>query len=159
MGKYWAGKRIEAVFTLLVLALLVFIASRVSGDPIALLAPSEAHGTALERQVLEERLGLDGDIFQQFGSFILDLVQGDLGRSYSYRAPVWNLFMERFPNTLKLIIPAFFFAILVSIPLGVVSARRRGKLIDRAAGVGAVAGVSIPNPGSASCSSWCSPCS
>lgn len=145
MLRYWGNKALQGVITLFILALLVFIASRVTGDPLALLAPSDARGTQLEREVLEERLGLNGTLPEQFFRFAGGLARGDLGESYSFRQPVWQLFLERFPNTLRLVVPAFLLALLVSIPLGVISARRRGGIIDRTANVVTVLGVSVPN--------------
>jgi ABC-type dipeptide/oligopeptide/nickel transport system permease component len=124
---------------------VVFIASRVTGDPIALLKPSETVGTAIEREQLERQLGLDGSYVEQFFRFIGGLLSGDLGTSFSFRQPVWDLFIERFPNTLALVVPAFVLAIVVSIPLGVVGAVRRGGIVDRITNVFSVIGVSTPN--------------
>jgi peptide/nickel transport system permease protein len=145
MLKYWSNKVLQGVITLFILALVVFIASRVTGDPLALLAPSEARGTQLEREELEERLGLHGSPVEQFGRFVGSVAQGDLGQSYSYRQPVWDLFKNRFPNTLKLVVPALLLAIAVSVPLGVISARRRGGMLDRVIKGASVLGVSVPN--------------
>ena len=145
MTKYAANKLFQGVITIFLLALVVFIASRVTGDPINLLRPSETVGTAIDREVLEERLGLNGTRVEQFVRFIGGLIRGDLGSSFTYRQPVWDLFLQRMPNTLILVVPAFVVAGLVGVPMGAITAVRRGKLIDRFANFVAVLGVSTPN--------------
>lgn len=145
MVKFVLSKLTQGVLTIFLLSLVVFIASRVTGDPLALLKPSETVGTAIEREQLARQLGLDGSYVEQFLRFIFGLLQGDLGTSFSFRAPVWDLFVERFPNTIMLVIPAFVLAIIVSVPLGVVGAVRRGGIIDRTTNGLSVVGVSSPN--------------
>ena len=145
MVKFILNKLGQGILTILLLALVVFIASRVTGDPIALLKPSETVGTAIEREQLERQLGLDGSVVEQFVRFIGGLVQGDLGQSFSFRAPVWDLFLDRFPNTLLLVVPAFVVSIAISIPLGVLGAIRRGSIVDRLTNALSVFGVSTPN--------------
>lgn len=145
MVRFVLSKLTQGVLTIFLLSLVVFIASRVTGDPLALLKPSETVGTAIEREQLARQLGLDGSYVEQFLRFIFGLLQGDLGTSFSFRAPVWDLFVERFPNTIMLVIPAFVLAIIVSVPLGVVGAVRRGGIIDRTTNGLSVVGVSSPN--------------
>jgi ABC-type dipeptide/oligopeptide/nickel transport system permease component len=145
MARYALNKLGQGLITVFLLALVVFIASRVTGDPIQLLRPSETVGTAVDREIIEERLGLNGSRVEQFGRFIGGLARGDFGESFTYELPVWELFLQRFPNTIVLVVPAFLVAGAVGIPLGVITAVRRGGLIDRVANFAAVLGVSTPN--------------
>jgi peptide/nickel transport system permease protein len=81
----------------------------------------------------------------QFGHYVSDLVRGDLGTSFRFGDPVNQLVVSRFVNTLKLVIPSFALAIGLAVPLGVLSARRRGRMSGRLSNVVAVLGVATPN--------------
>jgi peptide/nickel transport system permease protein len=90
------------------------------------------------------RNGLDKPVFQQFGIYIGQVAQGDLGDSVSQRRPVTTLLVERLPITLELSITALLIAIIVGVPLGILSAYKRNTKVDVATMVGANIGVSMP---------------
>lgn len=139
---YIVRRILQAVVSLFFVALLVFVLSRLSGDPVALMLPPEA--TAAEQQVLREQLGLNHPLVWQFLRFLGALLRGDLGTSFRFNHPVVDMLVDRFPNSLLLATAAMAFATFVGIPVGIVAARYSGSVIDRLARSLAVAGQSIP---------------
>ncbi|GIK82687.1 MAG: glutathione ABC transporter permease [Alphaproteobacteria bacterium] len=142
MAGYIVSRILQAVVSLFVVAIIVFVLSRISGDPVALMLAPEA--TAAEAQALRQRLGLDQPYIVQLGSFLLDLVRGDLGTSFRFSAPVTDLLIARAPNSLLLAFAAIVFASAIGIPVGVLAAHRPGGLVDRIGRTLAVSGQSIP---------------
>lgn len=128
--------------TVAILAVFIFLITRMTGDPVSLMAAEQAMA---DRIRLTERLGLDQPLLVQFGHYVSDLVRGDLGTSFRFGDPVNQLVVSRFVNTLKLVIPSFALAIGLAVPLGVLSARRRGRMSGRLSNVVAVLGVATPN--------------
>ncbi|BBK39496.1 ABC transporter permease [Allostella sp. ATCC 35155] len=104
-------------------------------------------GRVLDAQVAErmrKELGLDDPLHVRFGSYVANLVQGDLGTSFRTREPVTKVIAQRLWPSLKLTIAAMGFAILVGVPLGFIAALRPGSLIDMASMVVAISGLSLP---------------
>ncbi len=95
--------------------------------------------------LIEENLGLDKPIIVQYGRYLGDLMHGDLGESFAYRAPVDELIREALPKTFQLGLAAFAFAVILGIPIGVLSANRPGGWFDRVGKGVALAGQSVPN--------------
>jgi peptide/nickel transport system permease protein len=108
-------------------AVTVVCSSCVSGD-LALLLPPDAPIAEMER--LRHEMGLDRPIYVQYGVFINQAVQGDFGRSIHFRTSAMTVVWERVPATLELAFASFLCAIVVAIPAGIISAVRRGSLID-----------------------------
>lgn len=98
-----------------------------------------------EVEELRAKMGFDKPLHVQYGRFLSGALRGDLGDSIMQRRPAMPLVLSRVPATAKLTAFAFFFTLLVSIPLGVFAASRRGTLIDRGGLVFALTGQSIPN--------------
>ena len=94
---------------------------------------------------LKHQLGYDRSVFYRYGMYMWDLMHGDLGTSYIYKAPVWDLYMQRLPSTLKLAGASVLVSIILSIPLGILAARKHGSLTDNASMVAALLGLSMPN--------------
>ena len=94
---------------------------------------------------LRHQLGYDRSVFYRYGMYMWDLLHGNLGVSYIYKAQVWDLYMQRLPSTLKLAGASVLVSILLSIPLGIVAARKHGSLTDNASMVAALLGLSMPN--------------
>ena len=107
---------------------VVFIVMRLSGDPVPLLLPPDAPIAEMER--LRHEMGLDRPIFVQYGVFVHQAVQGDFGRSIHFRISAITVVWERVPATLELAFASFLCAIVVAMPAGIISAVRRGSLID-----------------------------
>lgn len=137
------GKRIgQGAISVLGITALIFLLSRATGNPLDLLLPLDASEET--RQAVAADLGLDRSLLEQFTTFIGALVQGDLGMSLRYRAPVWDLFVETFPMTLALVGPAFVLAAVIGIPLGVWAATSPSKLLRSAISVFGLVGLAIP---------------
>lgn len=142
MSRYLLLRVLQSLVSLFVVAIIVFVLSRVSGDPVSLMLSPEA--TAAERAAMRTQLGLDDPVLVQLWKFLSALAQGDLGRSFRFNRPVVELLAARFPNSLLLAAAAIGFAASVGIPVGIFTARHPGGLADRVMRTLAVAGQSIP---------------
>jgi peptide/nickel transport system permease protein len=142
MKRYIASRLLQAAVSLLVVAVVVFFLSRITGDPIDTMLPVEA--TEAERDALRQQLGLDRPLVVQLGNFLANLARGDLGHSFRFNEPVRDLLIERAPNSLLLAGSAIAIALLIGIPVGVMAARWPGTIIDRIGRTLAVSGQSIP---------------
>jgi len=119
----------RALVTLWLVVTVVFVVLRFSGDPVRLLLPSDA--TEAQVQALRVELGLDESIPVQYGRFVLQLVQGDLGESLRFNQPALDLVLTRFPATAQLALVAFAVAAIVGLAIGSLSAFVRGSALDR----------------------------
>lgn len=129
---------------LLGVATLVFaLMHLIPGDP----AQAMLGETAAEEDIaaLRARLGLDRPWPEQYGSYLMGVVGGDLGTSLRTGEPVADTIGARLPATFELAVAAMLVALGVAIPLGIVAAVRYGTLVDRGATTLALLGVSIPN--------------
>ena len=113
------------------------------GSPVDFVAPLDA-GPELRAQIARN-LGLDQPIYIQYGQYMYGLIQGDMGFSYIRGRPASGIIVARLPATLELAFAATAVAILVSIPLGVLSATRRHEPTDYAATTFSLVGISTPN--------------
>jgi peptide/nickel transport system permease protein len=141
--RYTLVRLAQAVLVLWVVVTVVFLLSRASGDIAELMAPPDAPPETVD--LIRANLGLDDPLIVQYGRYLGDLVQGDLGESFAYRAPVSELIGEALPKTFQLGLAAFAFAIVFGIPIGVLSATRPGGWFDRIGKGIALAGQSVPN--------------
>ena len=126
-----------------VVAVFVFLLLHLGpGDPAAIVAGSYAMPKDVER--IREKLGLNEPIHIQFGKWISNVVQGDLGDSIFSEMPVTTLIAQRIQPTLSLAAASILVAIILAVPLGVVAAWRAGTWIDYLVMIFAVLGFSIP---------------
>ena len=124
-------------------SLITFTISHlIPGDPARLIAGDRASDALVAG--IRHQLGLDLPLYQQYGRYVLDLVQGDLGTSIRTNRPVLEDLQSFFPATLELALVALFLAILVGVPLGVLSAVYHNRAIDQIARTLAVTGISTP---------------
>ena len=138
MGTFIARRIGQGALTIAILAVLVFVLSRVTGDPLNTLVPIEA--TPAQRENIARQLGLDKPLYEQFFTYIGNLLTGDLGVSFTHRVPVTDLFAERIFNSLALVIPAFVIVILVGPVLGVIGATSRFSAVRKGVMIFATAG-------------------
>ena len=124
---------------------LVFAAMYIlPGDAVdSMLAERGASAEELAR--LRDQLGLDDPFFVQYGRFIERLASGDLGTSLVTGRKVVDQISSQLPATVELTLAALFIAVVVGVPLGVLSAVRRGTWIDSLSMIVALLGVSMPN--------------
>ena len=124
-------------------SLITFTISHlIPGDPARLIAGDRASDALVAG--IRHQLGLDLPLYQQYGRYVLDLVQGDLGTSIRTNRPVLEDLQAFFPATLELALVALFLAIVVGVPLGVLSAVYHNRAIDQIARTLAVTGISTP---------------
>ena len=142
MQRFLVRRVLVALVTLLVVSIIIFVMARISGDPRTSLLAETASQEQWE--AVGHKLGVDKSWPEQYWLFLKDLVRGDFGESISRREPVMNIIADRLPATLYLGLTAFAFSILVGVPLGVLSAVKRGTIIDRFAKVLALIGQSVP---------------
>lgn len=115
----------------------------VPGDPVEqMLGEGASLGQTVE---LRHTLGLDQPLLVQYGHYLVQIAQGDLGESFKFQAPVRRVIFERYPATLQLAFLALFVCAAIAIPAGVWAAYRRGSAADHAVGVFSLLGLAIPN--------------
>ncbi|MEN8199478.1 MAG: ABC transporter permease subunit [Thermodesulfobacteriota bacterium] len=113
------------------------------GDPVMLMAGER--GMSDERHAeLMQQFGFDRPIVLQYGSYMVDLLQGDLGTSIITKKPVLDEFMALFPATIELSLCAILIAVLVGLPAGIIAAVKRGSVFDHTVMTGALTGYSMP---------------
>jgi peptide/nickel transport system permease protein len=142
MRVVFAKGLVNALISILGASLIIFVISRLSGDPVSLMLPMDAPESAI--RALREELGLDKPIWEQYLIFLLKAVQGDFGQSYRWQMPALTLVFERLPATIQLACAAFAFSLALAIPLGVLSAVYRGSWIDQIGRIIAMLGQAVP---------------
>lgn len=143
MNRYIVKRIINMIPTLFIVATIVFIVTRIiPGDPAATILGPQA--SIEEINNMRITMGLDKPVWEQFISYLRNLLVGDLGYSYAYNQSVTSLILERFPNTIILSLFALILALLVGIPAGVLSAYKRNTFVDYTVMVISLVGVSMP---------------
>ena len=131
------------VGVLLAVSVIVFFVMSFTGDPVLLIVDQ----TATDEQIEEARreLGLDKPLWIQYGVFMKNMAQGDMGRSYIFKQPVGKLIKDRMPATLEMVGCAILLSLVISIPAGVYAAARPDSFLSRAFMAGSLFGISLPN--------------
>ena len=142
MVRYLVGRVLQALLSMLVVISIVFVLTRLSGNPVHLLL--DVNATQRDLEILTRHLGLDKPLPVQYGIYVKNIALGDLGKSVLTRRPVTEHIWERLPATVELGFVAMFLSILIGVPIGVYSAVRRGGMLDSGARVFAVLGQSLP---------------
>jgi len=143
MISFVVRRLLMAIPVLLGIVFVTFALARVlPGDPCR--AALGERATAVVCDAFIKRVGLDQPIPVQFYRYMGDLLRGDLGESFRFGRPATQILVERLPMTVELSISAMIFAILVSIPLGIISAYWHNSAIDVGTMMGANIGVSMP---------------
>jgi peptide/nickel transport system permease protein len=142
--KRYIVKRLLLIFlTLFGLITVVFLISRIApGDPARLAAGPDA--TAEMVEVMREEFGLDRPVIVQYLSYFKGMASGNLGRSIRTRHNVIDDLIRFFPATLELTVFSLLLAVVLAIPLGVLCAVYRDRLLDHAARVFSVSGMALP---------------
>lgn len=143
MLKYTAKRLVDLIPTLFLVAIIVFAITRmIPGDPASTMLGPQASVEEINR--LREQMGLDEPKLQQFIQYMKELLHFDLGYSMAYRRPVAELIMERFPNTVILTIFALIISLVIGMASGIISAVKKGSILDYCFTVISLVGVSIP---------------
>lgn len=140
--RYIALRVAKGILTFLIAVTITFLIVRLMpGDPTtALISDSLSPADA---KVLKESFGLDKPLYQQYGLFIMNLFRGDLGYSFFYKDSVMSIIGNKLWWTLLLMGASLGITLLVGIPLGVISAKHQGGLLDQVINVAVVIGISI----------------
>jgi peptide/nickel transport system permease protein len=126
-------------------AVMVFFFMRLTpGDPVDIMMGQGGAVSAGEIENLRREFHLDQPLHVQLWLFFKDAARGDLGYSYIQKRPVAELIAERLPATIELAGGALLFALLIAIPVGIVSAVRQNSLVDQFSMAGAFVGTSMP---------------
>ena len=143
MLRYTVRRLLFVVPVLLGSMFIAFLLTRiVPGNPIEKVAgPYATHEQVDE---MKREAGLLDPFYVQFYDYVIDLLHGDMGRSYQTAQPVSTDLSDRFPASLELVLFGMMLGVGVAIPLGIVSAVKRGTWVDHVARVVAVLGVSVP---------------
>ena len=132
-----------SILVLVGLSVITFTLARViPSDPAALYIGPHPNPGDLERT--REKLGLNRPVPVQYAYYVRDLLRGDLGDSIATKRPVLQEIGDRWPASLELLLTAMIFAVLVGVPLGVLSAQLQGSPFDVAVRTLSIVGVSMP---------------
>jgi len=131
--------------TLLGLTVLVFLMLRlIPGTVVEQMIGADAIASPAMVAELKRFFGLDQPWYVQYSRWVGALAHGDLGTSWRTGKPVAALILERLPVTIELTLLSVFFALLLGIPVGILSAARRDQAVDNVARVGSLIGLSVP---------------
>jgi len=143
MSKYIVRRILNLIPVLVGVSLIVFMMVHISpGDPVRIMLGEDASPEEVER--LREVYGLDQPLHIQYGRWVGNVVQGDLGTSIRRGRPVTGLILGRLGATMELAVVSLLLATLISIPLGVIAAIKQDSWVDFFSMVLALLGVSMP---------------
>jgi peptide/nickel transport system permease protein len=142
MARFVVRRIVYSIVTLFILSGTIFLIVRLTGDPVLLMAEAGASTEDLDR--VRRQWGLDRSWPVQYATFMQNALQGELGKSFNYRLPVSELYLQRLPNSLTLGLAATLISLLIGVPAGIISAVKVNSWWDHAAkGIGLL-GLSIP---------------
>ncbi len=143
MLKMIVKRIIQLIPVLLITMSITFVITRVlPGNPaVSILGPQ---ASAEDIAKMEEEMGLNDPLPVQYVHYITKVLQGDLGTSYRYNRPVAGLIIEKLPNTLQLALTSLIIALLIGVPIGIVSAVKQYSVFDYVSMIAALIGVSMP---------------
>ena len=133
----------QSALVLATMATLVFVAVYAIGNPIDILASPDADQA--EIAAITQRLGLDRPLWEQYGIFVWNALQGDLGRSFVYNEPAMQLILSRMPATIELALTALVIAVSVGIPLGLYAGLKPHSVGGHSIMAGSILCFSLPN--------------
>jgi peptide/nickel transport system permease protein len=142
MISFFIRRLIPSAFTMLVMALLLFLGLYAIGDPVEILVdPSADEAT---REQVRSQLGLDLPLYRQFAIFIGNALHGDLGLSFVHGISATDLILQRLPATLELAAIAILVAVVVGIPLGMRAGLKPDSWLAKLIMSGSILGFSLP---------------
>ena len=145
MKTYIAQRLAIALLTLLGMSMVIFVLLRLApGDIVDILFATAGYISPTEKQAIMKELGMDRPYVVQYLDWLHQIVTGDLGKSYRYDLPAWEVIRPLVPVTLELAALSMMFAVLIGVPTGVVSAVRQDTTLDYALRVFSLAGLSMP---------------
>ncbi len=133
----------QSLLAVAAMAVLVFVGVYAIGNPVDVLINPEA--SQADIAATTARLGLDKPLWQQFGIFLWNALQGDLGTSFVYGRPALDIILDRLPATMELALVALILSVGLGIPLGVWAGLRPQSIAGRTIMGGSILGFSLPN--------------
>lgn len=144
MLRYIAKRILLMIPVLLGISFLIFtLMYFMPGDPAQMILGDMAEKEDVE--ALREEMGLNDGFFERYIRYLNDLIHGDLGTSYTTKLPVWDEIKARLPVTARVAFFVIIFAVLVGVPLGILSAVRQYSIIDSITRVIALLGITMPS--------------
>lgn len=144
MLKYLARRVASSLFALLVITVIVFLLSHLSGNPVDALLPDDASQEQIDAFIRD--WGLDKPLWQQYATFLGNAVQGDFGTSLKWQGEdAMGFVLDRMPATLQLGAMAIVMSVVIALPLGIAAAVYKGTPVDNGAQMFALLGQSMPN--------------
>ena len=142
MKRYVLTRVVSGVLVIFLALTAVFFMLRLSGDPVLLFAPMDT--SRQDMDAIRERMGFNDPLLVQYGRFMQDAVQLDFGNSSRERRPAMDVVVDRLPATIQLGVTSLAIAVLVGIPLGILSAVKHGSGWDKSARLLSVLGQALP---------------
>ena len=142
MSVFILRRLMQSLMVVFLMSVIVFFGVNVIGDPVDLLISPEADQAEIEATIA--RLGLDKPIIEQYGYFLSNAAQGDLGKSFIFAVPALKLILQRMPATMELAVAALILAALVAVPLGVYAGLRPESKSSKVIMGGSILGFSLP---------------
>ena len=143
MARYIVKRILLLIPVIIAVSLLVFIMMDMAPGDLF-----DVMGGDFSPEVIQQMkhdMGYDRSVFYRYFLYMRNLVQGNLGMSYTYKQPVWELYQQRLPNTIILAVAGLILALIVAIPLGMLASLKAGSLVDNFSMAAALIGVSMPN--------------
>jgi len=142
--KYIVKRVLQAIPMLLAVSIIIYaLLQAMPGDPIDMYLENP-NATLESIEAIKEAYGLNEPVHIQYLNWLKGLVTGDWGRSFNSRRPVLELIGERLAPTLQLTGTSFLLSLVIAIPLGVITAVRKGKILDNTVSTGNFLGISMP---------------
>jgi peptide/nickel transport system permease protein len=139
---YILKRLFHSLFVLVGISIVVFIILHLTGDPTALLMPMDA--TQEQIAQFRQEMGFNDPLILQYWRFFKGTLKGDFGLSFRHNQPALDLVLERMPATVQLTLTALAIALIIAIPVGIVSAIKRNSILDHIGMTGALLGQSTP---------------
>jgi peptide/nickel transport system permease protein len=133
----------QSAIVVLAMSLLVFVGVNIVGDPVDMMVSPEADQAEIER--VKRAFGLDRPVHEQYGLFVYNAAQGDLGKSFKFGVPALQLIVQRMPATLELAVAALLIAVVFGIPLGVYAGLKPDSGAAKSIMAGSILGFSLPS--------------
>jgi peptide/nickel transport system permease protein len=142
MSGFLIRRLLQGVLSIVGASVVIFIISRLSGDPILIMLPNDAPASLIEQTRVN--LGLVKPLWMQYLIFASRALSGDFGTSYRWQMPAITLVLDRLPATIQLAVVALGFSVLLAVPFGVLSAVHRGSWLDTLGKGFAMLGQAMP---------------
>jgi peptide/nickel transport system permease protein len=142
---YVLQRLVIALLTLLGMSVVIFTLLRLApGDIVDILFSTAGYVSPSEKQAIMKELGIDRPYWVQYVDWMRQMLTGDLGKSYRYDQPAWQIIRPLVPVTLELAALSTLFAVLIGVPTGVISAVQQDTTLDYMLRVFSLAGLSMP---------------